>query len=245
MQLSEKIMGMVCTIRIEEPEVNPKIFDKVFDYWRRVDATFSTFKPESEISQINRGVLRVSDASKEVREILQKADETRILTKGYFDPTRDGRIDPSGIVKGWAIAGAADLLRRAGYKNFLVEIAGDLEVMGDGTDGDGWRIGIRHPFELDKNAKIIKLSRGGIATSGAYLQGAHIYNPLSNTPPRGLASVTVIGPNAYEADRFATAIYAAGRDGLELLTGQAQLEGYLIDDSGLATYTAGFEEYVV
>jgi thiamine biosynthesis lipoprotein len=242
---SRKIMGMACTVRIEEPTVHPQIFDNVFNYWRRVDRIFSTYKPNSEISRINRGELSVADASKEVQNILRMARETRLLTRGYFNVVHQGKIDPSGLVKGWAITGGANILRHAGYRNFLVEIAGDLEVSGGGPDGSGWKIGLRHPFELDKYVKIVKLKKNGVATSGAYLQGDHIYNPVANKVPSGVASITVIGPSAYDADRFATAIYAAGKKGLKLLPGGANLEGYLIDSNGVATYTAGFEKYVV
>ena len=57
-------------------------------------------------------------------------------------------------------------------------------------------------------------------------------------------SLTVIGPNVYEADRFATAAFAMGRDGIVFIDGIPGLEGYMITDEKTATMTRGFSEYV-
>ena len=57
-------------------------------------------------------------------------------------------------------------------------------------------------------------------------------------------SVTVLGPNVYEADRFATAAFAMGPEGIHFIEELSGFEGYLIDKSGLATMTSGFGDYV-
>ena len=65
------------------------------------------------------------------------------------------------------------------------------------------------------------------------------------TPPDGgIVSVTVIGPNAYEADRFATAALAMGRAGIGFIEQQEGLEAYVIDRDGGPRFTSGFEDYV-
>ena len=149
-------------------------------------------------------------------------------------------------MKGWAIHKAARLLRREGFRDFFVDAGGDIELAGKNADGKGWQIGIRNPFALGEVVKVLELSDRGVATSGTYVRGNHIYDPLQNgTPPdSGIVSVTVIGPNAYEADRFATAALAMGRAGIGFLEQQEDLEAYVIDQERRATYTSGFEDYV-
>ena len=84
-----------------------------------------------------------------------------------------------------------------------------------------------------------------MATSGSYIRGQHIYNPHDNEDKlTGIASLTVIGPNVYEADRFATAAFAMGMArGMSFIEGRPGLEGYAVDPKGIATYTSGFKEY--
>jgi len=60
-----------------------------------------------------------------------------------------------------------------------------------------------------------------------------------------IASITIIGPNVYDADRFATAAFAMGKRGIQFIEKLAGFEGYMIDMRGIATYTSGFERYVL
>ena len=93
-----------------------------------------------------------------------------------------------------------------------------------------------------QEVKIVYLSGQGIATSGTYARGQHIINPLEpNVPITEIVSLTVIGPNVYEADRFATAAFAMGKSGIEFIENLEGFEGYMIDSQGIATYTNGFD----
>ena len=181
-----------------------------------------------------------------MRVIIQLAEETRQATGGYFDVAGSGHFNPVGIVKGWAIHKAARLLRREGFRDFFVDAGGDIELAGKNAEGNDWRVGIRNPFALGEVVKVLDLSDRGVATSGTYVRGDHIYDPLQNgTPPdSSIVSVTVIGPNAYEADRFATAALAMGRSGVGFLEQREGLEAYVIDQARVATFTSGFEDYV-
>ena len=55
--------------------------------------------------------------------------------------------------------------------------------------------------------------------------------------------LTVIGPDILEADRFATAAFAMGRPGIGFIEERPELEGYMVDAGGRATFTSGFEDY--
>ena len=87
------------------------------------------------------------------------------------------------------------------------------------------------------------LGNQGIATSGTYIRGEHIYNPRTGAKANALASLTVIGPNVYEADRIATAAFAMGADGIRFVAGLPELDAYSVDWSGTATYTPGFARH--
>jgi thiamine biosynthesis lipoprotein len=245
MKQTRLMMDMPITIEIVDPGASDDAAEPAFAFFAWVDATFSTYRPDSEISQINAGRLTLAQACQPVREIFQLAEETREDTGGYFDIRRGGRYDPSGIVKGWAIHNAALLLRRQGYANLSVDAGGDIQVYGDSPDGGPWRIGIRSPFGPNASVKTLALTDCGVATSGRYYRGEHIYNPLQPGPLGGnIASLTVIGPNIYEADRFATAAFAMGTAGVDFIEGLAGFEAYQIDSASIATFTSGFTRYV-
>ena len=107
-------------------------------------------------------------------------------------------------------------------------------------------MGIRNPFNHQQNIKILELDGKGIATSGTYSRGQHIYNPFS--PDKDLekiVSISVIGPNVYEADRFATAAFAMQDNGIYFIESLPGFEAYAIDRNGIATATSAFHTYVV
>ena len=88
-------------------------------------------------------------------------------------------------------------------------------------------------------------SGAGVATSGSYLRGAHIYNPHApNAAVSDVVSLTVIGPNILEADRFATAAFAMGEAGIAFIERMDGLEGYQIDARGMAQMTSGLGRYL-
>ena len=73
----------------------------------------------------------------------------------------------------------------------------------------------------------------GIATSGTYVRGQHIYDPHKpERPIVDIVSLTVIGTDVLEADRFATAAFAMGRAGIEFIEQRDGLEGYVVDRNG-------------
>ncbi|HEX3805976.1 MAG TPA: FAD:protein FMN transferase [Gaiellaceae bacterium] len=205
----EHVMGMPIVVEVRD-EPGSATLDRVFDWFRFVDETFSTFKETSEISRLNRGELSLEDAHPDVRHVLGRCEELREATRGYFDAraTGDGALDPSGLVKGWSVDRAAALLEDAGSREYAVNAGGDMIVRG-GT----WRIGIQHPREQGKVAKIVEASELAIATSGEYERGHHVLDPHTGRAPEGVLSVTVTGPELGTADAYATAAFAMGEDG--------------------------------
>lgn len=239
-------MGMPASVEIADANASQNDVEDVFRYFAHVDEVFSTYKNESEISRFNRREIAARDLSAEMQEVLALAEKTKEETEGFFDARKPGGLlDPSGIVKGWAILSAARLLEARGYKNFYVDAGADIEVRGVNLLGEPWTVGIRNPFNTNEIVKILKLSNRGIATSGTYERGDHIYNPLSpGSPPQEIVSLTVVGPDILEADRFATAAFAMGKKGISFIEKLPGLEGYMIDTGKKATMTSGFSQYV-
>ncbi len=244
MKKVEPIMGMPIEIEIvaEAPE---NTLDAAFAYMREIDEQFSTYKASSEISRMHRGELGMQEISEEMKEVLALAQKTKEETAGYFDAQKpNGFIDPSGIVKGWAIKRAAALIEEAGYENYFVNAGGDIAAKGLNEKGEEWSVGIRNPFKSDEVVKVIYPKGKGVATSGSYIRGHHIYNP-KNLSQRvaGVVSLTVVGPDVLEADRFATGAFAMGSEGIHFIEQLPGFEGYAIDEQGIATMTSGFENY--
>jgi thiamine biosynthesis lipoprotein len=89
------------------------------------------------------------------------------------------------------------------------------------------------------------VSDQAVATSGTYIRGNHIYSPKEKDRTEfEIVSMTIIGPNIYEADRFATAAFAMGSKGIHFIETLPDLEAYMINKKGIATMTTGFEKYI-
>lgn len=234
------MMGMPITVDLGHPAGD--LVGRVFDYFDDVDRRFSTYRQDSEISAINRGDIPVRDWSGQMMDVIRIAELTRRETAGYFDIHKpDGALDPSGIVKGWAIRNAAEIVRRADVSDFFIEAGGDIQSCGRNASGRDWSVGIRNPFQANEIVKVIYPRGHGVATSGTYARGQHIYNPhAAHDPISDIVSLTVIGSDVLEADRFATAAFAMGRDGILFIEQTQGLEGYLIDSNRRATPTSGF-----
>jgi thiamine biosynthesis lipoprotein len=204
----EHVMGMpiVVAVRGAAPR---GVVDEVYDWFRWVDAVFSTYKHESEVNRIDRGELAREDAHPLLREVFDRCEELYAETRGYFDARAASPIafDPTGLVKGWSVDRAAEILERAGVREYAVSAGGDMRV-GDGL----WRVGIQHPRERRAVARVFEASGLAVATSGEYARGRHVVDPHTGRSPDGLLSVTVTGPELGTADAYATAAFAMGAE---------------------------------
>lgn len=237
-------MGMPVTIAVAYKSAPRRLFDDVFKLLVAVDEQYSPYREDSEVTRINHG-LPEAQWSDDMQMIIAECKRTKSQTDGYFDAYFRSSFDPSGLVKGWAIRRVSELLGNRGYDDFYVDAGGDIQTRGLNADGQPWRVGVRNPFQRDEIVKIVRARNIGVATSGAYVRGDHVYNPLTpNEPPRGVASITVIGADIYDADRYATAAYAMGRHGIDFIERLDGFEAYQIDMHGIATMTSQFSGFV-
>ncbi len=243
MKATRIIMGMPITIEVNHKNSSAKIKD-CFNYFKDIDSRFSTYKKTSEVSLLNQG--HKTNLSLDMQLVLDLCDKTARQTNGFFQIyKKDDTIDPSGLVKGWAIQNAANQLLLNKLTDFYIEAGGDIQVYGLNQQRQPWEIGIRNPFNITETVKVIRLTNAGVATSGNYIRGSHIYNPLDGyKSPVGIASLTVIGPNVYHADRLATAAFAMGEVGINFIERLKGYEAYMINTKGIATLTSGFNQYV-
>ena len=147
----------------------------------------------------------------------------RAATGGRFDVRAAGALDPSGFVKGWAVEGAVASSRGRRAQPAACTRAATCACAGERAPGLPWRVGVQHPLERDRVAAVLEGRDLAVATSGAYERGAHVLDPRTGRPPRGVLSVTVAGPDLGTADAYATAAFAMGADGPAWT---ATLDGY-------------------
>ncbi len=197
----------------------------------RMDDIFSTWQPASPMSRLRRGELNLDDVPPEIPQVLEQCAEARALSNGWFDPwAMPGGVDPTGLVKGWAVEAAMKMVREAGVPAALVNGGGDL-VGFRPPSSVPWRIGIRHPWDASALACVVELE-DAIATSGSYERGAHLLDPRTGQLTTAAASATVTGPSLALADALATALAVGGDDVLALLAALPGYDGYLIRSDG-------------
>jgi FAD:protein FMN transferase len=241
----EPVMGTVVTVEVRattDAQAQPAIAAAV-SWLHEVDATFSTYRPDSEISRLGRGEVDESDCSADVRHILALGEGLRAATAGYFDVRAGGRLDPSGVVTGWAIERASEILTAAGCPDHLVDGGGDIRVHGRAGPDQDWHVGLTHPWRRDAYCAVLRITEGAVATSGVYERGTHVVDPHRSAPATELAAVTVIGPELTVTDAYATAALAMGREAPAWLAGLVDHEALVIDATGRAWETPGFADF--
>jgi len=247
----EQVMGMPVSIHLRgrgsrTPEAESRV-QAAYDELRAVDVLFSPYRPDSEVSRIDRGELRVEDAHPLVAEVVALCQTASVLTGGSFDafylaeealPGRRG-FDPTGLVKGWAVQRAAEHLAAGLGCDVSVNAGGDVAVR-PGADPLPWRIGIEDPADPARVLAVLPLTRGGVATSGTARRGRHLVDPASGRPVAEALSVTVVGPSLLWADVLATAAFVRGPvDGLAMVEGLTGYEALVVAGDGSLTTTSG------
>jgi FAD:protein FMN transferase len=236
----EHVMGMPIVVDVRDDGIGEAVLDELFAWLRLVDAVFSTYREDSDISRLSRGEIGPDEAHPDVRDVLKRCEELRLETRGYFDvgAVSPPGIDPSGLVKGWSVTRGAAILERAGASNYAISAGGDIVVRGGALPDSRWRIGIEHPTRRDAVAAVIEATDVAVATSGAYARGDHVVDPHTRRPPLGVLSVTIVGPDLGTADAYATAAYAMGARGphwTARLPGGYEAMTILGDDTVLTT----------
>lgn len=184
------------------------------------DDVFSLWREDSYLAHFHRGDITLDEAPPELLEVLQACEWYRGATEGAFDARGPDGLDPTGLVKGWAVVRAARALEGMG-KAWMVDASGDI-LISDSADAR-WRVGIADPRvhgDPDGTATLDVVELGpharALATSGTAQRGAHIWDPATGAAARHVLQASVVGASLVDADVWATAIVAGGLDVLPL-----------------------------
>ncbi|MBU6536237.1 FAD:protein FMN transferase, partial [Streptomyces mayonensis] len=205
-----------------EPGAVRAALDEAVAGLHRADEVFSTYRDGSEISRLARGELTVEACAPEVAEVLELAAEAERVSAGWFSTRYQGRLDPTGIVKGWAVERAARRIAAAGATGVSVNGGGDVQLLGTPGARRPWRVGVSDPLRPGGLAAVVSAAGAdelAVATSGSAERGAHVVDPRTGrSAVTDLLSVTVVAPRLTWADCWATAAFAMGsREGLRWL----------------------------
>ncbi|MBK9475599.1 MAG: FAD:protein FMN transferase [Tetrasphaera sp.] len=217
----EHIMGMPISIHVRgsQPrgEAVTAAVRSVFGHLRKVDAVLSTWRADSDLlrlqhAEVAPGSEDVHDWIAEVTSLCLQAEER---TDGLFAAWRvldSGRIafDPTGVVKGWAVASASAYLAEVPDIAWSIGAGGDI-LCGAGRLLGGqapvWRIGIQDPADAGRCVDVVGVAVGAVATSGNAIRGTHVRDPRTGGVVDRAGSATVVGPDLVWADVWATAAW--------------------------------------
>jgi len=140
-------------------------------------------------------------------------------------PQAGMQLDFGGIVKEYAADSIAQLLKNKGITSGIVELGGDIKVIGARPNGQGWPVAIRNPLEQDKQSLQLTLTQGALASSGDYerfqlidgVRYSHILNPKTGMPTTGLRAVSILSEHCVVAGSIATLAMLKGAKGLNWL----------------------------
>jgi len=239
---TEMIMGMPISLawRGRPSEAVDNAWQAVVSELRSVDQIFSTYRPGSYVSRLGRAEIDLDQCPPEVAEVVAIGTAAERRSQGTFSiqvPGPNGRqLDPSGVVKGWAVERVARHLIElpdAGPENtgFCLSAGGDM-VCRIADHAPSWRIGIEDPRDPTKIIAVLPVGDGAVATSGTAHRGEHIVDARTGLPPAGIASVTVIADSLTRADVDATSAYAHGAGAVDWLTEQTGLLALVVLPDG-------------
>jgi thiamine biosynthesis lipoprotein len=200
-----------------------------------VDRVFSTYRPDSFVSRLGRGEITVAQCPPEVAEVLALGDLAERQSQGAFRVRRAEVLDPSGVVKGWAVDRAAAHLHALADTDFCLSAGGDMVCRTLDPADPPWQIGIEHPLDPTRLVAVVPVFTGAVATSGTAHRGEHLVDARTGLPPSGIASVTVVAGSLTWADIDATAAYAHGVDAARWLGSRQARDGLVVWADGSTT----------
>lgn len=237
-----------------------KVVKKSLEISEKSDGAFDvTVGPLIELWGFGRKEKRIIPSEEEIASVSESIGyeklNVRLSPPSLKKDKPELKINLSAIAKGYGVDSVADLLISKGYKNYLVEIGGEIRTGGK-KFGNKWRVGIITPDTLNSFEKIVRLTDISFATSGDYYnyfekngkRYSHTIDPKTKRPIRHkLASVTVAYKDCMTADGYATAIDVMGPErGYEFAL-KENLPVYMIirDKEGfIIKMTPSFKEFL-
>jgi len=162
------------------------------------------------------------------------------------------QLDFGGLAKGAAANEVLALLRAQGVEHALLELGGDVSAISRAGSAS-WRVGIRDPGSSQALAGVLLRNGESLFTSGTYARyregpgarAAHILDPRSGQPARGLRSASVLSSDALRADAAATTLIVAGRDWQQSARDFEVTEVLVIDEEDVCWTTQAMAERLI
>lgn len=226
-------MGTVASLAFASGRPDAALLSAIRGTLDGIEARFSLYRADSEISRIARGDLAMTDASPEFLDAYASAIDWKRATSDAFDPHRtDGVVDLSGIVKAQAIQSSLDLVVADGIVDALISIGGDGVVIGHAdAAAKPWDVGIIDPDDRGALLCSVQLdpTRPAIATSGTAERGEHVWRHGAVD----FRQVTVTASDIVTADVLATAILSGGRVTRDAVTDRWDVDVLTVDQQGV------------
>ena len=213
-----------------------QVVNETDKYLKKVEEKFSPFIPNSLVSRhTDLGeVLQEDFFDSEYQEVYSRSIIAKKETQGLFNPFFEGKYNPTGLVKGWAIETAFMKYIKPLIDNNTIEAgaingAGDMQV-GTSLDSDfSWKIGIENPEDREKIIARYSIKNGAVATSGINKKGQHIKseNDIEHI------QVTVIGRYLSDVDVMATVGIVSNKNVWSKFVEKNKLTGILLTKEGV------------
>lgn len=161
-------------------------------------------------------------------------------------------IDLGGVAKGYITGRISDLLKEKGVKSGLLNFGGNVQTIGDKTDGTPWNVGVQDPRSPSgESIAVMPVTDGAVVTSGIYERGFdldgvryhHLLDTATGMPiQNGLAGVTIFVDDSFDGDGLSTTLFALGEeDGLALAEELPGVEAVFVTREDRVSYTSGLE----
>jgi FAD:protein FMN transferase len=236
-------------------QAEPELLQLIGKGLRVAEETRGAFDPTvgslTRLWQFSGGEPRLPDPA-EIAQALKRVgwDKVKLdIAANTIDLTEPNMaLDLGGIAKGYALDRASQLIKKLGINSALVNLGGDILVVGERSPGNPWRIGVQDPRDQTNIVAVASVINKVIVTSGDYQRFFinngnryhHILDPHTGNPARGLQSVTLVAPNGITAEPLAVAVFVMGvQRGLKHIESMQDVQGFLIDQEGEIHTSAG------
>lgn len=246
---------------IQPVKVDPELFELIersIQISKITDGAFDiSFAAMDKIWKFDGTMTHLPDSS-QVRQSVSKVGYKNIILNPQdgtvFLKLPGMKIGFGAIGQGYAADRVKALLVAKGVVAGIVNVSGDVNCWGEKPDGSPWLVGITNPLNKNHVFSWFPVKNSAVVTSGNYekyvifdgIRYAHIIDPRTGYPARGIASVTIFAPKAELADVLATSLIVMGKEtGLDFINQLSGIECVIVDDQGKIYYSKNIERNTI